>query len=99
MNRFQKRKTEPPQAEAVRAADAFIARLASAVPVDLMPGQWDPSNWSELNNLMKHRRVEFCRMLPQRPLLPALFPATSKAGALGNLHFVTNPYDAEVGGW
>jgi len=46
----------------LKDADAYLAQLASSVPVDLMPGDHDPSNF----------------MMPQQPLHALLFPQASR---------------------
>eukprot|EP00172_Hildenbrandia_rubra_P002173 Plantae.Rhodophyta-Hildenbrandia_rubra.ctg2862.p2 GENE.Plantae.Rhodophyta-Hildenbrandia_rubra.ctg2862~~Plantae.Rhodophyta-Hildenbrandia_rubra.ctg2862.p2 ORF type:complete len:497 (+),score=98.19 Plantae.Rhodophyta-Hildenbrandia_rubra.ctg2862:6395-7885(+) len=46
----------------IREADAFLNALSSVAPVDLMPGENDPTNFQ----------------LPQQPLHQCLFPSSSK---------------------
>jgi DNA polymerase delta subunit 2 len=46
----------------LREADVVLAALASCAPVDLMPGEGEPSNHT----------------LPQQPLHPCLFPAATR---------------------
>uniref|UniRef100_A0A0G4FN87 DNA polymerase delta subunit OB-fold domain-containing protein n=1 Tax=Chromera velia CCMP2878 TaxID=1169474 RepID=A0A0G4FN87_9ALVE len=52
--------------EMLKEADAFISQLASVIPVDLMPGEGDPSGF----------------LLPQQPIHPSLFPTAAKNAAL-----------------
>jgi len=47
---------------ALRTADAFFSQVASALPVELMPGQEDPTNFS----------------MPQEPMHPYLFTEVRK---------------------
>ena len=49
-------------ADPIRVADRYFAELASLLPVDLMPGAFDPSNTS----------------LPQQPLHHCLFPNAAR---------------------
>uniref|UniRef100_A0A182MZ74 DNA polymerase delta small subunit n=1 Tax=Anopheles dirus TaxID=7168 RepID=A0A182MZ74_9DIPT len=47
---------------AVKAIDSFVHNLAQSVPVDLMPGEFDPAN----------------HMLPQQPMHHCLFPRSAQ---------------------
>lgn len=53
-------------AEALKFLDTFLAELAGVLPVDIIPGEMDPSNGS----------------LPQQALSPYLFPISSRYSAL-----------------
>ena len=46
----------------LRSLDQFLTQLAASVPVDVMPGEGDPTN----------------QALPQQPLHPCLFPEASR---------------------
>jgi DNA polymerase delta subunit 2 len=46
----------------LRSLDVFLTQLAASVPVDVMPGEGDPTN----------------QALPQQPLHPCLFPEASR---------------------
>ncbi|GJP39955.1 hypothetical protein CLOM_g24269 [Closterium sp. NIES-68] len=50
----------------VKALDTFLAELSAAVPVDVMPGECDPANYS----------------LPQQPLHPCLLPLASRRASV-----------------
>ncbi|CAG9321182.1 unnamed protein product [Blepharisma stoltei] len=52
--------------ESLKFLDTFLAELAGTIPVDIIPGEMDPSNCS----------------LPQQPLNPYLFPIASRYSAL-----------------
>ncbi|CAG9329998.1 unnamed protein product [Blepharisma stoltei] len=53
-------------ANSIRFLDTFLSELAGVVPVDLIPGDMDPSNSS----------------LPQQPINPHLLPSSSRYSAL-----------------
>ena len=46
--------------QSMKQLDEYIQQLASKIEVDIMPGEFDPSNY----------------MMPQQPLHPAMFPKT-----------------------
>lgn len=50
----------------MKLLDTFLAELSGCVPVDIIPGQMDPSNSS----------------LPQQPLNPYMFPLSARYSAL-----------------
>jgi DNA polymerase delta subunit 2 len=58
--RFNKRE-QSKLAECVQHADSFLESLATALPVDVLPGETDPTNYA----------------LPQQPLSRILFPRSS----------------------
>ena len=60
----------------------FLTQLAASVPVDVMPGEGDPTN----------------QALPQQPLHPCLFPEAARFAACGSFAAATNPHDFSVGG-
>jgi hypothetical protein len=53
-------------ADPMKDADLFLSQMCSTGPVDVMPGEGDPSNFT----------------LPQQPLHPVLFPLSSKYSTL-----------------
>ena len=62
---------------AVKELDALVAQLIDKIEVDVMPGEYDPSNL----------------MLPQQPLHAAIFPrAKSTPASAAHFHTTTNPY-------
>ena len=66
----------------LRSLDVFLTQLAASVPVDVMPGEGDPTN----------------QALPQQPLHPCLFPEAARFAASGSFAAATNPHDFSVGG-
>ena len=66
----------------LRSLDQFLTQLAASVPVDVMPGEGDPTN----------------QALPQQPLHPCLFPEAARFAASGSFAAATNPHDFSVGG-
>ena len=66
----------------LRGLDVFLTQLAASVPVDVMPGEGDPTN----------------QALPQQPLHPCLFPEAARFAACGSFAAATNPHDFSVGG-
>jgi DNA polymerase delta subunit 2 len=66
----------------LRGLDVFLTQLAASVPVDVMPGEGDPTN----------------QALPQQPLHPCLFPEAARFAASGSFAAATNPHDFSVGG-
>ncbi|KAG8190536.1 hypothetical protein JTE90_004111 [Oedothorax gibbosus] len=59
--RFLARKTRPATIDNVKELDNFISQIVETVDVDLMPGEFDPSN----------------HLLPQQPLHPCMFPKSA----------------------
>ncbi|XP_068167246.1 DNA polymerase delta subunit 2 isoform X2 [Antennarius striatus] len=59
--RYLTKKTPPGSVEAVRLLDELLLQLVASVPVDVMPGQNDPTNYT----------------LPQQPLHRCLLPLAS----------------------
>nr|CAD7406319.1 unnamed protein product [Timema poppensis] len=74
--------------DAVKMLDTFLEQLTRCIDVDLMPGEFDPSN----------------HMLPQLPMHYCMFPKVWQLHQLPptarykTLHGVSNPYHCEVGG-
>eukprot|EP00443_Scrippsiella_acuminata_P021704 CAMPEP_0115348390 /NCGR_PEP_ID=MMETSP0270-20121206/95382_1 /TAXON_ID=71861 /ORGANISM="Scrippsiella trochoidea, Strain CCMP3099" /LENGTH=712 /DNA_ID=CAMNT_0002770363 /DNA_START=88 /DNA_END=2228 /DNA_ORIENTATION=- len=66
--------------EELAAADDLLARLAGVVPVQVMPGKADPTNFS----------------LPQAPLHPHLFRRARACPLKGSMRCVSNPYSEVV---
>lgn len=61
---------------AIKQLDEFLLQLISKLEVDIMPGEFDPSNL----------------MLPQQPLHHAMLTKSFGSEFKYNLHSVTNPY-------
>jgi DNA polymerase delta subunit 2 len=65
---------------AIKEMDKFVSQLIDKIEVDLMPGEYDPTNL----------------MLPQQPLHNAIFTASkhnnSNTNTSNNFHTTTNPY-------
>ncbi|XP_003977449.2 DNA polymerase delta subunit 2 [Takifugu rubripes] len=59
--KYLTKKTQAGSVEAVRLLDELLLQLVASVPVDVMPGQYDPTNYT----------------LPQQPLHPCMFPLSS----------------------
>ncbi|XP_031165501.1 DNA polymerase delta subunit 2 [Sander lucioperca] len=59
--KFLTKKTQAGSVEAMRLLDELLHQLAASVPVDVMPGQFDPTNYT----------------LPQQPLHRCMFPLAS----------------------
>ncbi|XP_077570813.1 DNA polymerase delta subunit 2 [Stigmatopora nigra] len=59
--KYLTKKTQAGSVEAIRLLDELLLQLVSSVPVDVMPGQYDPSNHT----------------LPQQPLHRCMFPLSS----------------------
>ncbi|KAG8225761.1 hypothetical protein J437_LFUL005720, partial [Ladona fulva] len=57
--------------KALKTFDDFLVQLVASVPVDLMPGEFDPSN-----HLLPQQPFHFC-MLPQSTLYPTLNEVTN----------------------
>lgn len=56
--KYLTKKTQAASVEAIRLLDELLLQLAASVPVDVMPGQYDPTNYT----------------LPQQPLHRCMFP-------------------------
>ena len=67
---------------AIKQLDDFLLQLINKLEVDLMPGEFDPSNL----------------MLPQQPLHHAMLTKSIGSDFKYNLHTTTNPYMFELNG-
>ncbi|XP_067251327.1 DNA polymerase delta subunit 2 [Chanodichthys erythropterus] len=56
--KYLTKKTQAGSVEAIRLLDELLVQLVASVPVDVMPGQYDPTNYT----------------LPQQPLHRCMFP-------------------------
>ncbi|KAK2100302.1 DNA polymerase delta subunit 2 [Saguinus oedipus] len=56
--KYLTKKTQAASVEAVKILDEILLQLSASVPVDVMPGEFDPTNYT----------------LPQQPLHPCMFP-------------------------
>ncbi|XP_057687098.1 DNA polymerase delta subunit 2 [Corythoichthys intestinalis] len=59
--KYLTKKTQAGSVEAIRLLDELLLQLVTSVPVDVMPGQYDPTNYT----------------LPQQPLHHCMFPLSS----------------------
>lgn len=59
--KYLTKKTQAGSVEAVRLLDELLCQLVASVPVDVMPGQYDPTNYT----------------LPQQPLHRCMFPLST----------------------
>ncbi|MEQ2203026.1 hypothetical protein XENOCAPTIV_022790, partial [Xenoophorus captivus] len=59
--KYLTKKTQAGSVEAMRLLDEMLLQLVASVPVDVMPGQYDPTNYT----------------LPQQPLHRCMFPLSS----------------------
>ncbi|CAL8248665.1 unnamed protein product [Merluccius merluccius] len=59
--KYLTKKTQAGSVEGIRLLDELLLQLAASVPVDVMPGQYDPTNYT----------------LPQQPLHRCMFPLSS----------------------
>ncbi|XP_076020874.1 DNA polymerase delta subunit 2 [Genypterus blacodes] len=59
--KYLTKKTQAGSVEAIRLLDELLVQLVASVPVDVMPGQYDPTNYT----------------LPQQPLHRCMFPLSS----------------------
>ncbi|XP_029998916.1 DNA polymerase delta subunit 2 [Sphaeramia orbicularis] len=59
--KYLTKKTQAGSVEAMRLLDELLLQLVTSVPVDVMPGQYDPTNYT----------------LPQQPLHRCMFPLSS----------------------
>eukprot|EP00045_Choanoeca_perplexa_P003991 m.34786 g.34786 ORF g.34786 m.34786 type:complete len:494 (+) comp12341_c0_seq1:3-1484(+) len=66
---YKRRNLEPETVEHMREVDFILAQLACNIPVDLMPGEHDPSN----------------KIIPQQPLHRCMFPRASKYDSLRSI--------------
>uniref|UniRef100_A0A8C7YNJ6 DNA polymerase delta subunit 2 n=2 Tax=Oryzias sinensis TaxID=183150 RepID=A0A8C7YNJ6_9TELE len=64
--KYLTKKTQAGSVEAIRVLDELLLQLVASVPVDVMPGQYDPTNYT----------------LPQQPLHPCMFPLSSAYNTL-----------------
>ncbi|CAF1120832.1 unnamed protein product [Brachionus calyciflorus] len=67
---------------AIRQLDDFLLQLINKLEVDIMPGEYDPSNL----------------MLPQQPLHHAMLTKSISSDFKYNLHTTTNPYKFNLNG-
>ncbi|KAM4616989.1 DNA polymerase delta subunit 2 [Polymixia lowei] len=59
--KYLTKKTQAGSVEAIRLLDELLLQLVASVPVDMMPGQYDPTNYT----------------IPQQPLHRCMFPLSS----------------------
>ncbi|XP_062399355.1 DNA polymerase delta subunit 2 [Sardina pilchardus] len=59
--KYLTKKTQAGSVEAIRLLDELLVQLVASVPVDVMPGQYDPTNYT----------------LPQQPLHRCMFPLST----------------------
>ncbi|XP_056138752.1 DNA polymerase delta subunit 2 [Lampris incognitus] len=59
--KYLTKKTQAGSVEAIRLLDELLLQLVASVPVDVMPGQYDPTNYT----------------IPQQPLHRCMFPLSS----------------------
>ncbi|KAM6965723.1 DNA polymerase delta subunit 2 [Aplochiton taeniatus] len=59
--KYLTKKTQAGSVEAIRLLDELLLQLVASVPVDVMPGQYDPTNYT----------------LPQQPLHRCMFPLST----------------------
>ncbi|KPP63647.1 Pold2 protein-like [Scleropages formosus] len=59
--KYLTKKTQAGSVEAIRMLDELLVQLVASVPVDVMPGQYDPTNYT----------------LPQQPLHRCMFPLST----------------------
>ncbi|XP_036383639.1 DNA polymerase delta subunit 2 [Megalops cyprinoides] len=59
--KYLTKKTQAGSVEAIRMLDEVLVQLVASVPVDVMPGQYDPTNYT----------------LPQQPLHRCMFPLST----------------------
>ncbi|CAG5922236.1 DNA polymerase delta subunit 2 isoform 2-T4 [Menidia menidia] len=59
--KYLTKKTQAGSVEAIRLLDELLLQLVASLPVDVMPGQYDPTNYT----------------LPQQPLHRCMFPLSS----------------------
>ncbi|XP_058152685.1 DNA polymerase delta subunit 2 isoform X2 [Dasypus novemcinctus] len=64
--KYLTKKTQAASVEAVKMLDEILLQLSASVPVDVMPGEFDPTNYT----------------LPQQPLHPCMFPLASAYSTL-----------------
>nr|KAF6470122.1 DNA polymerase delta 2, accessory subunit [Molossus molossus] len=64
--KYLTKKTQAASVEAVKMLDEILLQLSSSVPVDVMPGEFDPTNYT----------------LPQQPLHPCMFPLATAYSTL-----------------
>ncbi|XP_063051403.1 DNA polymerase delta subunit 2 [Engraulis encrasicolus] len=59
--KYLTKKTQAGSVEAIRLLDELLVQLVASIPVDVMPGQYDPTNYT----------------LPQQPLHRCMFPLST----------------------
>lgn len=64
--KYLTKKTQAASVEAVKMLDEILLQLSASVPVDVMPGEFDPTNYT----------------LPQQPLHPCMFPLATAYSTL-----------------
>ncbi|MGH0130496.1 UNVERIFIED_CONTAM: hypothetical protein FKN15_038528 [Acipenser sinensis] len=76
--KYLTKKTQAGSVEAIRMLDEILVQLAASVPVDLMPGEFDPTNYT----------------LPQQPLHQCMFPLSSAYPPLQLAKYLTKKTQA-----
>ncbi|XP_002738996.1 DNA polymerase delta subunit 2-like [Saccoglossus kowalevskii] len=69
--RYLTKKSQPGSVEGVKRLDDILTELASCLPVDIMPGEYDPANYT-----MPQQPFPRC-MFPQSRCYPTLEPVTN----------------------
>ncbi|XP_007475910.3 DNA polymerase delta subunit 2 isoform X1 [Monodelphis domestica] len=64
--KYLTKKTQAASVEAIKMLDEILLQLSASVPVDVMPGEFDPTNYT----------------LPQQPLHPCMFPLATAYSTL-----------------
>ncbi|KAM6178043.1 DNA polymerase delta subunit 2 [Rhynchocyon petersi] len=64
--KYLTKKTQAASVEAIKMLDEILLQLSASVPVDVMPGEFDPTNYT----------------LPQQPLHPCMFPMATAYSTL-----------------
>ncbi|XP_049645612.1 DNA polymerase delta subunit 2 isoform X1 [Suncus etruscus] len=64
--KYLTKKTQAASVEAIKMLDEILLQLSVSVPVDVMPGEFDPTNYT----------------LPQQPLHPCMFPLATTYSTL-----------------
>ncbi|XP_057587994.1 DNA polymerase delta subunit 2 isoform X3 [Hippopotamus amphibius kiboko] len=64
--KYLTKKTQAASVEAVKMLDEILLQLSASMPVDVMPGEFDPTNYT----------------LPQQPLHPCMFPLAAAYSTL-----------------
>ncbi|KAL4822948.1 hypothetical protein H8958_015117 [Nasalis larvatus] len=64
--KYLTKKTQAASVEVTKMLDEILLQLSASVPVDVMPGKFDPTNYT----------------LPQQPLHPYMFPLATAYSTL-----------------